>query len=160
MKDLGKNKSLENQEPKCEQLESISIKIELTNGQLDEGSLSHIEQCAVCKEYYELWTFFKPLKDLPHKSLLSEWEKEIEVNKIAFSIREKKEKKRRLVWGGIISIVTALFFLVLALLYFSYFNYDRSPVEAGGVNKNTEVFQEDINPFYVPPINTKKNKDM
>ncbi|MCX8065251.1 MAG: hypothetical protein N3G21_08785 [Candidatus Hydrogenedentes bacterium] len=160
MKRLEEEKESGYQKSPCELLNTISEELEQTNGKLNNERLKHIEYCPTCKEYYDLWMTFRPIKEKGGEAFITEWEREIEVNKIMIRIREKKQSRKKLIWGGIISFITALFLCVLALLYFTYFNYDSTPVEAGEANKAQGTFQDDIKPFQPPPTNNKINKDM
>lgn len=149
-----------NEKNKCELLTSISEELDLNNGKLKEETRNHIEMCPECKEYFQFWCMFETLKKPDEYESLTGWEEDIEVNKIVLKLREKREKRRRLIWGGIISFVSALLIFVLALLYFSFFNYDNSKVQATEIRNNPSVFHDNIPPFPSHPNNSVKNKDL
>ncbi len=151
---------IENENIKCGLLSSISEELDLNNGKLKEESRNHIEMCPECKEYFQFWSMFETLKEPDENELLTGWEEDIEVNKIVLKLREKKEKRKRIIWGGIISFVTALLMFVLALLYFSFFNYNNSKVQATEIRNNPGVFQDNIPTFSTHPNNSIKNKDL
>lgn len=122
MKKLIEFDTIKNQEKEeCPQFDSIVEQIEMTKGNVSEEILKHIHTCHQCNDYFSFWKktegLFQWHADERGKGEISEWERQISIQKIKQAINKSRKQKRIILWS-LLSITAAALLIVLAMLYF------------------------------------------
>ncbi|HOK09324.1 MAG TPA: hypothetical protein PLT82_05690 [Candidatus Hydrogenedens sp.] len=105
----------------CPLFESVCEHIETNGGNISEEIATHIKSCPSCREYYEFWQEFELFIEASPKEtdedVISEWEKQISIQKVRHQIHHRAKQKKIIVWG-LLTAVAGIVFLILALFYF------------------------------------------
>ncbi|HOV34143.1 MAG TPA: hypothetical protein PLX23_12360 [Candidatus Hydrogenedens sp.] len=105
----------------CPQFDSIVEQIEITQGNVSEEVLKHIQDCPQCNDYFLFWKktegLFQWYATEKGKSEISEWERQISIQKIKQTINRSRRQKKAILWG-LLSVTAVALLLVIAMLYF------------------------------------------